>query len=259
MVIAVKNVTKIFGKKRVLDNVSVRFPTGALSAVVGAGGSGKTTLLRLLAGELKADSGKVAAKRSALKAVSSENGSFFTGLKISDHCTVWTLLYPGFDTKLFRSLLAEAGITEGSRLPNLSDASKKWLGISFVIASNADIMIFDEPLQNLGPEMKTLLIRLFDGIVQKGKTVIAALQEIGELEKSAAFVAALNNGSLVLAGETEKLLSSHRLLPGASTILPDYRVIGPVLDERLAETTDEVGRSATLKEIISGYINGSSS
>ena len=259
MVIAAKNLTKIFGRKRVVDDVSVRFQSGMVSAVVGTGGSGKTTLMRLLAGELKPDSGKVAVKKSALKAVSPENSDFFTGLKIADHCTIWTLLYPGFDTKLFRSLVAEAGIAEGSRLPNLSESMKKWLGISFVIASNADIMIFDEPLQNLEPELRAFLISTLGMVAQKGRTVIVSMQEIGEFEKSVSFVAALNNGSLVLSGETQKLLASHRLLPGASTISPDYKVIGPVFDERLAETTDEIGRIATLKEIILGYINGSSS
>lgn len=259
MVIAVKNATKIFGKERVLDSVEVRFPSGAVSAVAGVRGSGKSVLLRLLSGELKPDLGKIVSKRSSLKAVFPKNGNLFNGLKISDHCTVWTLLYPGFDTELFRSLLARAGIPEGSKTVNLSESMKKWIGISFVFASNADILIFDEPLLDLEPEMKALMLSMAAGAAEKGRSVIVALQEIAEFEKAVDFVVALNNGSLVLAGEAKKLLASHRLLPGASTISPDYKVIGPVLDERLAETTDDIGRKATLKEIVSGYINGSSS
>ena len=120
-------------------------------------------------------------------------------------------------------------------------------------------MIFDEPLPHLDPEMKVLLLDLLDEAAKKGRSVIVSSEEISELEERTGFVAALNNGSLVLSGESERLLASHRLLPGASTISPDYKVIGPVLDERLAETTDDIGRNATLKEIVSGYINGSSS
>ena len=259
MVISLKNANKIFNRKKVLDDVSVRFPNGKISVVVGAHGSGKTTLLRLLIGELKPDSGRVFARKGATKAFASENGDFFAGLKIADHCTIWSLLYRGFDAKKFRTLLSEAGIAETNKFSNLSDGMKTWIGISFVVASDADIMIFDEPMLHLESEIKIKFINIAEKLAEKGKTVVIGSQEIGELEKSAAFVAALNNGVLVLAGETEKLLVSHRLMPGASTMSPDFKVIGPVLNERLVETTDEVGRNAALKEIISGYINGSSS
>lgn len=257
MVISLKNVTKIFGKSRVLDDVSVRFPSASLSVVVGTHESGKRTMLRLLAGELKPDSGRVVAKKMASRALAYENNDFFKGLKMSDYCTVWTLLYRSFDTKKFRAMLAEAGIAENSRFQTFSDAMKAWFNISLIIASNADIMIFDEPMMYLDNEMKIRFVAILDEAAKNGKTVIVSSQEIAEFEKSTGFVAALNNGTLVLSGYTEKLLSSHRLMPGASTISPDFKVIGPVLNERLVETTDEVGRNATLKEIISGYINGS--
>lgn len=259
MVISLENVTKIFGKKRVVDNVSIEFQAGKISAVVGAHESGKTVLLRLLAGELKPDSGKVVLKRGNSRAAAFENSTFFRGLRIADYCTLWTLLYPEFDVKRCRSLLAEAEITENNRIHAFSDSMKTWFNISLVLASNADVMIFDEPWSHLDSKMKLQLLDLLDETAKKGRTVIVSSEEITDLEKAAGFVAAMNNGSLVLAGCSENLIASHRLLPGASTISPDYKVIGPVLDERLAETTDDIGRKATLKEIVSGYINGSSS
>lgn len=259
MVISLENVNKTFGKKRVADDVSVVFPSGKVSVVVGAPGAGKTTLLRLMAGDLKPDSGRVLVKRRVLRAVASENSAFFPGLKIADYCTLWTLLYPRFDVKRCRSLLAEAKITESNRIHSFSESMRAWFDISLVIASNAGIMIFDEPLSRLDPEMKILMLDLMDEAAKKGRTVIVSSEEISEFEQHAGFVAAMNNGSLVMSGDTERLLASHRLLPGASTISPDFKVIGPVFDERLAETTDDIGRKATLKEIVSGYINGSSS
>lgn len=259
MVISLKNVTKIFGKNRVLDDVSVRFPTGSLSVVVGTHESGKRTLLRLLAGELKPDYGRVIERRRTSKAFAYENNDFFAGLKIADYCTLWSLLYRNFDMQKFRELLAEAGIAENNKFPAFSEEKKTWFKISLVVASNADVMIFDEPLLRLDQDKKIRLVEILEEAAKNGRTVVVSSQEIGEFENSAGFVAALNNGTLVLAGETGKLLVSHRLMPGASTISPDFKVIGPVLNERLVETADEVGRSATLKEIVSGYINGSSS
>ena len=259
MVISLENVTKIFGKNRVVDDVSVRFPSGNISVVVGDHGSGKRTVLRMLAGELKPDSGKVVAKTGESKAFAYENNGFFPKLKTADLCTVWMLLYKNFDIKCFRSFLSEGGITENSRFPTLSNGQKSWFLISLVFASNADIMIFDEPLKNLESEQKSRFIELLDEAAKKGKTVIVSSNEIVDFENVAGFVAALSSGTLVLAGETESLLASHRLMPGASTISPDFKVVGPVLNERLVETTDEVGRNATLKEIVQGYVNGSSS
>lgn len=259
MVISLENVSKIFGKTRVIDDISVKFPTGNIAVVVGDHGAGKTTLLRLLAGELKPDSGKVVAKTGALKGISCENNDFFPKLKTADLCTMWMLLYRNFDIKCFRSMLSEGGIAENSRFLHLSDAQKNWFSASLLIASNADIMIFDEPLKYLDSEMKSRFIELLDQMAEKEKTIVVSSEEITDFEKSDVFVAALYKGSLVLSGEKETLLASHRLMPGASTISPDFKVIGPVLNERLVETTDEVGRSATLKEIVQGYVNGSSS
>ena len=258
MVISLRKTVKIFDKQRVVDDVSVTFPSANITILVGPNGAGKTTLLRLLTGELKPDSGKITAKKKALKAIACEN-EFFTGFKISDYCTLWTLLYRGFDTKKFVSMLAEADINGRAKLHDLSAEKKTWFNISLVIASNADIMIFDEPLQDLNHDLKIRLLDLMVKEAKTGKTIVVSAQEIEELENFATFVAVLNNGSLVLSGKTEKILSSHRLFPVATTISPDFRVIGPVFNERLVETDDDIGRIATLKEIVLGYINGSSS
>ena len=126
MVISLENVTKIFGKNRVVDDVSVKFSSGNISVVVGDHGAGKRTLLRLLAGELKPDSGKVIAKTGSSKGFSYENGDFSPKLKTADLCTVWMLLYKNFDIKIFRSMLAEGEIAENSRFSHLSAAQKNW-------------------------------------------------------------------------------------------------------------------------------------
>lgn len=259
MVISLENVTKIFGRTRVLDDVSVKFPAGKISVVTGDHRAGKTIMLRLLAGELKPDSGRVTPKHGCSKGFSFEIGKSIPKLKTADLCTVWMLLYRNFDIKIFRSMLAEGGIAENSRFLHLSNAQKSWFSGSLLIASNADIMIFDEPLKYFDSEMKLRFLEILDNAAKQDKAVIVSSNEIVDFEKSAGFVAALSSGNLVLSGETETLLASHRLMPGASTISPDFKVIGPVLNERLVETTDEVGRSATLKEIVLGYVNGSSS
>lgn len=248
MVISLEKVTKSFKKKRVIDNVTVDFPDSTVSVVVGLSGSGKRTLLRLLIGELKPDSGKIINKNKGSIAYYEEGINSFSGLKKSEIHTVWRLLYPKFDEEKFRNLAKE----------NQTPANTEIFYLSLVLASGAEIMIFDEPLLKLDPEQKTGFLSLLKESAESGRTIIIAASEIDEFEESADRIIVLNEGSLVVAATTGDLLATHRLFPGATTISPDYKVIGPVFNERLVETEDNIGREANLKEIVSGYINGSS-
>ncbi len=257
MVIALENVTKIFKKKRVLDGADVTFPSSAVSLLAGPNGAGKTTLLRLLCGDLKPDYGKVIKKKGVLCAFSDEDRSFFAEFKTADYVGMWSLLYPDFDEKLFYSLLDEADSAETS-VARMSKGAKTWFNNSLVAASGADVMIFDEPLQHLDPVMRPKLLETLTEAAGKGKTVIVSTHETGEFENIADYLAVINNGTVVVSGKTEELIANHRLFPGATTISPDYKAVGPVFDERLLQTSEEVGRKASLKEIVVGYINGSS-
>ena len=244
--ISFENVTKIFEKNRIVADISITFPESAVSAVVGLSGSGKTTLLRLISGELKPDYGKIVRKNNALCAYFDGKTSSFSGLKQNEIHTIWRLLYPKFDENKFRNLNEN------------TNTNSDIFNLSLTAASNAEIMLFDEPLQQLDSEQKSEFLNLFKESAESGKTVVVAVSEIGDLENIADHVVVLNEGSIVLAAEVNEILATHRLFPGATTISPDYKVIGPVFNERLILTDENVGRKATLKEIVTGYIHGSS-
>lgn len=249
MVISLEKVTKIFKKNRVIDDVTVDFPDSSVSVVVGLSGSGKRTLLRLLAGELKTDSGKIINKNKGLTAYYENGINSFSGLGKSEIHAVWRLLYPKFDEEKFQTF------ADGKE----ASASAEIFDLSLVLASGADIMIFNEPLTGLDSEQKLKLLNLLKEFAANGKTVIVAANEITDFEDIADRIVVLNEGSLVVAAGKDELLATHRLFPGATTISPDYKVIGPVFNERLILTDENIGREAALKEIVAGYINGSSS
>lgn len=257
--ISLKNITKIADKKRIIDEINADFPDSAVSLVIAPKDAGKTTLCKIIAGGLLPDSGKILKKRWALCAFADKTGDFFPDFTVSESCTIWNLLYPSFNQNTFGTLVSDTKISQNTKIQALSPEQKKLLKISLVLASNAEIMIFDEPLSELNHETKNKTLNLLKESAENGKTVIIAAEEIDDFEKIAAHVFVLNNGDIVLSSEIKELLLSHRLLPGACTISPDFQVIGPVFNERLVKTTEDVGRNATLKEIVKGYVNGSSS
>ena len=256
--ISLENITKIAGKKRVIDSTSADFPASAVSLIASPQNAGKTTLCRIIAGELLPDSGKILKKRGVLCAFADETGDFFPEFTVSECCDIWCLLYPSFNNNTFERLISDSKISSGSKIQTLSQDLKKWLKISLVFSSNAEIMIFDEPMLHLDNEIKDKTLNLLKESAENGKTVIVASEETGDFENIISHIFVLNNGDIVLSSGIKELLSSHRLLPGATTISPDFEVIGPVFNERLVKTTDDIGRNATLKEIVKGYINGSS-
>lgn len=246
--ISLEKVTKIFKKRSALDDVTLNFPSAEISVVLGLSGSGKTVLLRCLSGELKPDSGRIVRKNISLCAYAGENPDYFSKLGTSEILAMWRLLYPDFEEEKFRNFIGEKNISKNKQLFNMA----------LVSASNADVVIFDEPSECLDSEEKPNFLDLLKELALKGKTVIVGATEIGEFESIADRVVVLSSGKVVVAAKAGELLSSHRLFPGATTISPDYKVIGPVFNERLIQTDDEIGREATLKEIVTGYINGSS-
>lgn len=244
-----EKVTKIFKKRKALDDITVNFPGAEISVVLGLSGSGKTVLLRCLSGELKPDSGRIIRKNSGLCAYACENPDYFSKFVASDILAMWRLLYPDFEEEKFRSFIGEKNISKNRQLFNLA----------LVSASNADVVIFDEPSECLDSEEKPEFLDLLKELARKGKTVIIGATEIGEFESITDRVVVLSSGRVVVAAKAAELLSSHRLFPGATTISPDYKVIGPVFNERLIQTDEDIGRKAALKEIVTGYVNGSSS
>ena len=105
MVISVLGVSKFFGKKIALDNVSLDIPENTVFILVGPNGAGKTTLLRLLCGELRSSHGTIKVKKGASIAVAEENRDFFKNFDAESYAKMWGLLYPGFDRDNFFNML----------------------------------------------------------------------------------------------------------------------------------------------------------
>lgn len=255
MVISVLGVSKFFGKKIALDNVSLDIPENTVFILVGPNGAGKTTLLRLLCGELRSSHGTIKVKKGASIAVAEENRDFFKNFDAESYAKMWGLLYPGFDRDNFFNMLSMLKIPADKRVENYSKGMKTWLHNSLVISSNSSIMIFDEPLQHLDPAVRMNFHSILQDQAGKGRTMIISTHEIDEFDKYAGHIAIIHSGKTALNEEVRKTLFDHRIVPGTQTH-GSFDVIGPVFSEKLVRTVENIGREPLLKEIAAGYING---
>jgi len=182
MTIAVRHVTKRFGKFTALDDVSVEIPGGALVALLGPSGSGKTTLLRILAGLERPDAGAVEADGSDLVHTSARDrnvGLVFQHYALFRHLDVFENI--AFALKVRRRPKAEirARVEEllgliqldglERRLPSqLSGGQRQRVALARALAASPRVLLLDEPFGALDArvrqELRDWLRRLHDEI-----------------------------------------------------------------------------------------------
>lgn len=192
--IEINNVTKKYGSKVILDELSMSVEKGQCVAIVGQNGCGKSTLLSILAGTKKPDSGMISYNgeeadkhrdvvNKYVGYVPQEN-PLMSGLTVYDNLRFW---YCDTDSNLeedFRlGILKEFGLDQYRKYPvdKLSGGLKKRLSIACALASKPQVLIMDEPGAALDIICKEDIKSYLKKYLKMGGTVIIASHEETEL------------------------------------------------------------------------------
>lgn len=176
----VKNITKRFGDKLVLDSFSAVFPDGEASFVVGQSGCGKSTLLNIIMGLLPADSGEIDPRFSdRISAVFQED-------RLCEKLTAAAnvrLVCPTADEEIITSL-SEVGLAREDALRPVSELSggmKRRAAIVRAVMADSRTVIMDEPFKGLDPSSKS---RTIEYVLKnlRGRTLIAVTHDISEAD-----------------------------------------------------------------------------
>jgi len=214
--IVLKDVTKIFGKKIVLDHVSLTINPGEFVCIVGPSGAGKSTLLKLLIGAERVTDGGIEVDGVDLKVVPPpvlqlyrrRIGFVFQDERLIPHRTVaencaFPLEASGWSDAAIHQRVKEVlhilGLSSlASALPlDLSGGEQSRVAIARAIIHEPRILLADEPTGNLDPRQSMEILRLFTRIHEAGTTVILATHDSGLVEALQTRVVHLNNGKIV--------------------------------------------------------------
>jgi len=201
----------------VVQNLSMRVPTGSIYGFLGPNGAGKTTTLRLLLGLLPLQSGSIevlgqslARNRVALLrriGCSIETPSVYANLTARENLRVWQLLQ-GCPRARIDAVLEEVGLARtGSKLAGqFSLGMKQRLGLAAALLHEPELLVLDEPTNGLDPhgivEMRELLIRLNR---ERGLTLLVSSHLLSEVERLATEVGIICRGALVFQGPLSEL------------------------------------------------------
>jgi len=211
--IHIKNLKFGYNRKSlVLDGIDLSLGAGAITGLLGKNGVGKTTLLKLIAGALRPDGGEVSVlghspeKRSVdflsqIYLLPEEMPEMH--LTIDKYMSIHAPFYPRFSEDEFRGFLAELEITDTSvSMSKLSMGNRKKVFIAFALATNARLILMDEPTNGLDIHSKSVLRKLLRTKADEDRLIIISTHQVRDLQNILDAVVILDNTKVLLNADT---------------------------------------------------------
>jgi len=154
LVIEAKNVTKAFGDKVLLDNVSFSLPPGGIVGIIGPNGAGKTTLFKMITGEEKPDAGEFRVGDTVQLSYSDQSRSTLTPGR-----NVWEVISGGLDlvklgklevnSRAYVARFNFSGQDQQKKVENLSGGERNRVHLAVMLKEGGNVLLLDEPTNDL--------------------------------------------------------------------------------------------------------------
>ncbi len=225
--ISIKNLHKEFGRKKVLTGVNIDVKKGESLVVIGGSGTGKSVLIKCIQGLLSPESGSikidgqeiVGADDDVQDKLRSQMGMLFQGAALFDSLTVWENVAFGLlENKHMPKkqakeeavkVLRQVGLAPdvADLYPSeLSGGMQKRVGLARAIATNPEIIFFDEPTTGLDPIMSDVINDLIvESVRNLGATALTITHDMASARKIADKIAMLYHGKIIWYGTVEEM------------------------------------------------------
>lgn len=230
-VLTIKNLTKQFGSKVALGNVTFDVPEGVVFALLGENGAGKTTLIRILTGFATADSGVATVLghspggdamelRRAMGYVS-DSPPLYDWMRAEEIGWFTSAFYDDAFPVRYLELLAAFNIPTGVKLKSMSKGQRAKVALALATAHDPRLLILDEPTSGLDPMVRRQFLESMVDRAAQGRTVLLSSHHINEVERVADWVAILHEGELKIVSPLDELRSQTFVV---TATLEDTRV-----------------------------------
>jgi len=222
LVVELSHVTRRFGKKTALDDVSLSLPRGVVYGLVGANGAGKTTIIRHILGLLRAEGGTVrvfgtdpvAEPVSVLRRIGylSEENDLPAWMRVGELVRYTRSFYPSWDDDYAEELRRAFGLDPAARIRDLSRGQKARAGLVAALAHRPELLVLDEPSSGLDPIVRRdILGAVLRTTAQEGRTVLFSSHLLDEVEEVAQHVIMISEGRILLSAPLAEIRETHRV------------------------------------------------
>ena len=211
-----EHVTKVYGGKKALNDLSISFQSGHVYALVGPNGSGKSTMMKAAAGLVKVNTGSVTYQDMPIGVESKKHISYMSTepfyydyMKIRDVGQFYADFFEDFDESRFASLLQFMQLTPDLKVKALSSGMAAKLKIAATLSRNAEVCMLDEPLNGIDLIGRDQIIQSILRAANPNATILISSHLFDKLEPIVDHIVMMANGSLVLEGELEEIRTRY--------------------------------------------------
>lgn len=254
MNIEVNNVSKRYGKKEALKNISFKLEGPKIYGLLGRNGAGKTTFMDILSSHSLASNGEITIdgkspfdNREVLEKICliKEGDNFHRDMRIKNIYKAYSYFYPNWDQALADELTEEYGLNKNARIKTLSKGMASAVGIIVGLASKAPITIFDEPYIGLDAAARKKFYNiLLEEYEKEKRMVIFSTHLIDEVSLLFEEILILQNGELILQEQADQLRNNS------------FSVTGEIAEVEKFIQDKQVMETKKLANMMTAYVYG---
>ena len=211
-ILEIKNISKSFDSKKIIDDVSFDIEEGKIVGLLGKNGSGKTTIIKMINDLLTADSGeiliageKISEKTKAIVSYLPERTYLSSGDTVADVFRFFETFYSDFDREKAEALLVDLELDLNAKLSKMSKGMKEKIQLILVMSRKARLYILDEPLGGVDPSTRDYILRTILSNFGEDSSLIITTHLVSDVEKILDDVIFIDKGKLLLYENADAL------------------------------------------------------
>jgi ABC-2 type transport system ATP-binding protein len=205
--LAARSLTKRFGARVALNDVSFALDAGEIVGIIGPNGAGKTTLLSILAGILAPTVGELTQAPRQVGWVP-QQPAVYSKLSVSQNLRLFARLEKLAEPETaVAAMLAQTGLEDRAddEVGRLSAGNQQRVNIAIGLLCEPTVLLLDEPSAALDPRQRERLWEFISGLAGRGTTVVFSTHNVAEVERYATRVLVLVDGELIFSGSPREL------------------------------------------------------
>lgn len=208
----IKNLSKSYGKKKVLKDINLTIPRDRIIGLLGKNGTGKSTLIKLIndlltptSGEILINGDKVGVESKKIISYLPERTYLDKSMTVDNVIEYFSDFYDNFDARKARKLLKDLDLDTTLKLSKMSKGMQEKVQLVLVMSRKADLYILDEPLGGVDPATRDYILDTILTNFDDGASVIISTHLITDVERILDEVIFIDKGKIVLQSSADEL------------------------------------------------------